>query len=74
MLSLRRKTVSVCDRMVCVAVKGQPVIGVRHKPFLESQSRTFWAWVDTAKSSNLEYVVGVLDYIKLKKEYVVLET
>ncbi|KAJ3662956.1 hypothetical protein Zmor_007270 [Zophobas morio] len=51
--------------MVCVAVKGQPVIGVIHKPFLESPSRTFWAWVDTAKSSNLEYVKPERDTLKI---------
>lgn len=36
--------------MVCVAVKGEPVIGIIHKPFLKE---TYWAWVDNGKSSNL---------------------
>nr|XP_023024261.1 putative inositol monophosphatase 3 [Leptinotarsa decemlineata] len=40
--------------MVCVAVKGKPVIGVIHKPFSGSTS---WAWVDKAKSVDLNTVL-----------------
>ncbi|GJQ68720.1 hypothetical protein Trydic_g17255 [Trypoxylus dichotomus] len=36
--------------MVCVAIKGEPVIGVIHKPFLKE---TYWAWVENGRSSNL---------------------
>jgi len=36
--------------MVCIAVKGKPVIGVIHKPF---KQETAWAWVGQGTSSNL---------------------
>ncbi|XP_046750185.1 putative inositol monophosphatase 3 [Diprion similis] len=37
--------------MVCVAIKGQPVMGVIHKPFDNKQ--TYWAWVGHGQSANL---------------------
>lgn len=37
--------------MVCVAFKGNPIIGVIHNPFLKNTS---WAWVGHGKSSNLK--------------------
>ncbi|XP_022314423.2 inositol monophosphatase 3-like [Crassostrea virginica] len=39
--------------MICVAVNGQPTIGVIHKPF---EQKTFWAWVGYGHSSNLKTV------------------
>lgn len=37
--------------MVCVAVKGKPIIGVIHKPF---EKTTSWAWVGVSKSEDLD--------------------
>lgn len=39
--------------MVCVAVKGEPVIGVIHFPFGE-EPRTNWAWVGKGVSSDIK--------------------
>lgn len=39
--------------MVCVAIRGEPVIGVIHNPFAQ---KTFWAWKDTAVSATLRKV------------------
>lgn len=36
--------------MICVAVKGEPVIGVVHFPF---NQKTYWAWKDHGVSENL---------------------
>ena len=41
--------------MVCVAVKGVPVIGVIHQPF--DQHTTSWAWNGIAISSDLRIPV-----------------
>lgn len=38
--------------MVCIAVKGRPIIGVIHKPFLKINP-TSWAWVNVTKSPDL---------------------
>lgn len=37
--------------MVCVAVKGQPIIGVIHKPF---NKITSWAWHGKGMSEDLK--------------------
>ena len=41
--------------MVCVAVKGNPVIGVIHKPF---EKKTYWAWVGHGVSEELLEING----------------
>lgn len=38
--------------MVCVAVNGEPVIGVIHKPF-KTTDKTVWAWVNHGHSKQL---------------------
>ncbi|XP_017761702.1 PREDICTED: putative inositol monophosphatase 3 [Eufriesea mexicana] len=41
--------------MVCVAVKGEPIIGVIYKPFETKQnSSLFWTWANHAVSRNLQ--------------------
>lgn len=37
--------------MICVAVKGEPIIGIIHKPF---NKITSWAWVDKEVSEDLQ--------------------
>lgn len=39
--------------MVCVAIHGEPVIGIIHNPFTQ---RTFWAWKDIAVSATLRKI------------------
>ena len=39
--------------MVCIAVKGEPVIGVIHKPF---EKKTYWAWVDHGLAEELHEI------------------
>lgn len=39
--------------MICVAVKGEPIIGVVHFPFSQ---KTYWAWKDEGMSENLASV------------------
>ena len=36
--------------MVCIAHKGEPIIGVIHKPF---EKKTYWAWVNNMMSEEL---------------------
>lgn len=43
--------------MVCVAVKGEPIIGVIHKPFAKETS---WSWLGKGKSENLNFQVNLL--------------
>lgn len=36
--------------MVCIAVKGEPIVGVIHKPF---EKKTYWAWVGQGMAEEL---------------------
>ncbi|EFN88943.1 Putative inositol monophosphatase 3 [Harpegnathos saltator] len=41
--------------MVCIAIKGQPVIGVIYKPFETKQNYSlFWTWINHGISRNLK--------------------
>lgn len=41
--------------MVCIAVKGQPIIGVIYKPFETRQDHSlYWAWANHGTSRNLK--------------------
>ncbi|GBP19501.1 Putative inositol monophosphatase 3 [Eumeta japonica] len=40
--------------MVCVAIKGVPVVGVIHYPFA---SQTYWGWIPSATSPNIANIV-----------------
>lgn len=41
--------------MVCVAIRGEPVVGIIHFPF---SSKTYWAWKDVAVSETLQHIKG----------------
>lgn len=42
--------------MICVAIKGEPVIGVVHFPF---NKQTYWGWAGQGVSENLANIKGV---------------
>lgn len=44
--------------MICVAIKGEPIIGVVHFPF---EQKTYWAWKGHGVSENLQGVKPVSD-------------
>lgn len=53
--------------MVCVSVRGEPVIGVIHNPFL---NQTSWAWVGKEKFINIKQsVVSVRFYFFFVTHY-----
>lgn len=48
--------------MVCVAVKGQPIIGVIYKPFETRQNHSlYWAWANHGASRNLKNLPKMKD-------------
>lgn len=46
--------------MVCVALKGEPIIGVIHKPF---NKITSWAWLGKGMSEDLKQKRKVINLI-----------
>lgn len=50
--------------MVCIAVKGQPIIGVIYKPFETKQNYSlFWTWVNYGVSRNLKNLPKVNEMV-----------
>lgn len=47
--------------MICVAVKGKPILGIINKPY-EEEPNTYWGWVGKATSANLKYVPKSSNY------------
>lgn len=57
--------------MVCIAVKGKPIIGVIYKPFETKQnSSLFWSWTNHAISKNLQILHKVINTKILQEKYV----
>lgn len=54
--------------MVCIAVKGVPVIGIIHKPFVPKQ--TYWAWAFHGSSKNLQNLSSVSITLHVASFYV----
>jgi len=47
--------------MVCIAVKGQPIIGVVYKPFeTKKDYNLYWTWIDHGISKNLKNLSKVI--------------
>jgi len=46
--------------MVCIAVKGQPIIGVVYKPFETKDYNLYWTWINHAVSKNLKNLSKVI--------------
>lgn len=54
--------------MVCVAVRGLPVIGVIHKPFDTTNGkpgRTYWSWLPFAISPDLNTYMENLPNVRI---------
>ncbi|KAK3915194.1 Putative inositol monophosphatase 3 [Frankliniella fusca] len=49
---------SYVTTLVCVAVRGKPIIGVIHKPFAD-EPKTTWSWLGKAKSADLQHLKQV---------------
>lgn len=56
--------------MVCIAVKGQPIIGVIHKPFETKQNYSlFWTWTNYGVSRNLKNLPKVNEVMNYFQTY-----
>lgn len=50
--------------MVCIAVRGQPIIGVIYKPFETKQNyNLYWTWTNHSVSRNLKNLSKVIEVV-----------
>lgn len=67
---LQENLLDYVTTMVCIAVKGEPVLGVIHKPFA---GKTYWAWVGQGMAEELLEISKAVITVKLSFNPTVLK-